>query len=102
MDLLDFSYEDRFFGKDILEMTPEQGRAFIGTYQKLGYIKNDRLVILTPGKKVELYHFERLTGKMAKIAPEAGMEEEAISYYQGSSYLMKQKIPLGSRFVKAE
>ena len=102
LDLLDFSYEDCFFGKDILEITPEQGRAFIGTYQKLGYIKNDRLVILTPGKKVELYYFERLTGKMAKIAPEAGMEEEAISYYQGSSYLMKQKKPIGSRFVKAE
>jgi phosphoglycerol transferase MdoB-like AlkP superfamily enzyme len=97
LDLLDFSYEDRFFGKDILEMTPEQGRAFIGTYQKLGYISNDRLVILTPGKNVELYHFERFTGKMAKIAPEAEIESEAIGYYQGSSYLLKQRVPLRER-----
>jgi phosphoglycerol transferase MdoB-like AlkP superfamily enzyme len=100
LDLLDFSYEDRFFGKDILAMTSNQERAFIGTYQKLGYIKNDSLLILSPREKVELYHFERLTGKMAKIAPEAGIEEEAISYYQGSSYLIKQKSPLGSNFVK--
>jgi phosphoglycerol transferase MdoB-like AlkP superfamily enzyme len=100
LDLLDFSYEDRFFGKDILEMTAEQGRAFIGTYQKLGYISNDRLVILTPGKNIELFQFERLTGNMAKIDPEADVESEAIGYYQGSSYLLKKRILLGSGYVK--
>ncbi|MCL4483886.1 MAG: sulfatase-like hydrolase/transferase, partial [Bacteroidetes bacterium] len=39
--LLNWSYESKFFGKDIVKMEPSEERAFIANYQKLGYIKND-------------------------------------------------------------
>lgn len=100
LDLLNFSYKDSFFGKDILHMTPEEGRAFIGTYQKLGYIRDNRLVILGPRKDVEFYRFDRLTGNIANIAPDREMKEEVISYYQGENYLFKQSANLGSRYAE--
>ncbi len=40
LGLLNFNYTTNFFGKDIFKMQPEQERAFIGTYQKLGYMKS--------------------------------------------------------------
>ncbi len=100
LDLLEFSYEDRFFGKDILALTPEQERAFIGTYQKLGYIKDNRLVILEPGRNIAFYRFARRTGTMAQNAPDTEMRDEAITYYQGESYLFGQKSVAGRRYAE--
>ncbi|NJD55834.1 MAG: sulfatase [Nitrospirae bacterium] len=91
LDLLNFSYADRFFGRDILHAPPQQERAFIGTYQKLGYIRDNTLVILEPRKDVGFYRFDRQTGSMERTAPDREMEEEAISYYEGESYLFRQR-----------
>jgi len=92
LGLLNFSYESRFFGRDILKMGPEQERAFIGTYQKLGYIKEDKLVVLDVKKETSLYQFNRSSGKTKKISPEQRIIDEAISYYQGADYLYKNRL----------
>ena len=73
-------------------MGPEQERAFIGTYQKLGYIKEDKLVVLDVKKETSLYQFNRSSGKTKKISPEQRIIDEAISYYQGADYLYKNRL----------
>lgn len=39
-------YEGKFFGQNMITKNPH--RAFMGTYQLLGYLKNDKLAILAP------------------------------------------------------
>jgi len=88
-DLLGFSYEAKFYGNSILD-ADFQERAFIGNYQKLGYVKEGYLYYLTPDKKSHKEKIERLTLRSvtyhpAEITPEE--EKEIITYYQSASYL---------------
>ncbi len=91
LGLLNFSYESRFFGKDLLKLQKEQARALIGTYEKLGYIKGDRLLVLDVNKENTMYRFDRYTGKAEQMSLDNNTLDEAISYYQGTSYLYKHK-----------
>ena len=46
--LLGWTYDSGFFGRNVLDMKPEEGRAWIGTYQILGLLKPDSLTVLEP------------------------------------------------------
>ncbi len=92
LGLLNFSYRSDFFGKDIFKMQPDQERAFIGTYEKLGYIKGDKLAILDVKKETDLYQFDRYTGKVKELPADKAFLDEAISYYQGASYIFKHNL----------
>jgi phosphoglycerol transferase MdoB-like AlkP superfamily enzyme len=92
LGLLNFSYKTKFFGKDIFKMQPEQERALIGTYQKLGYVKNDRLVVLDIKKEAAVYQFNRDTGEARKLPPDPNLINEAVSYYQGANYLFEHNL----------
>jgi phosphoglycerol transferase MdoB-like AlkP superfamily enzyme len=89
LGLLNFTYRSKFFGKDILQLKPEQGRALIGNYEKLGYITHDVLAVLDIKKQASLYRFNRTTGESEQIPIEQNIVDEAISYYQGADYLFK-------------
>ncbi len=52
LGLLNFSYESKFSGQDVFS-THFTKRAFIATYQDLGYIRDNYLTILSPVKKIE-------------------------------------------------
>ncbi len=91
LSLLNFNYTTKFFGKDILKMQPDQERAFIATYQKLGYMKSDLLTVLDVKKRKALYQFDRTTGDMKAHAPDENLINEAISYYQGEDYLFEHQ-----------
>ncbi len=90
--LLNWNYESKFFGKDILKMKPEDERAFIANYQKLGYIKNDRLTILSPHQKVTSYKINRNTGAMKREAIDEEVVNEAVTYYQSASFVQKNRL----------
>ena len=47
-DLLGWSYRSGFFGRSVLRTAPENGRAWISTYQILGRLTPNALVTLTP------------------------------------------------------
>lgn len=92
LGLLNFSYETKFLGKDILLMKSGEGRAFISTYERLGFLRDDKMVILGPKKEIEYYRFDRVTGKTdATILPEVYLLD-ALGYYQGTNYLYKYKL----------
>jgi phosphoglycerol transferase MdoB-like AlkP superfamily enzyme len=87
LGLLNFSYKSKFFGQDVFKMKDEQQRAFISTYQSLGYIKNNMLVILDPNKKLGTFSPNFETGSSKPIPSEEWLTKEAIANYQLASYL---------------
>ena len=92
LGILNWSYTTKFFGKDIQKMTPEEERAFISNYQKLGYIKNNRLSILSPQQKISHYQINPETGEMKVDNVDPEIENEAIIYYQSANYVYKNKL----------
>ncbi|MFM2156335.1 MAG: hypothetical protein RL516_1084 [Bacteroidota bacterium] len=85
--IMNWSYESTFFGKNILTMTPNDERAFIGTYQKLGYIKGNKLMVLSPQKKFAQFSFDRYTGDMKEEKVESKFKTDAISIYQTAEHM---------------
>jgi phosphoglycerol transferase MdoB-like AlkP superfamily enzyme len=86
--LLRFRYASKFFGRDILGSPPSAGRALLSTYQQLGYLKDDKLTVLSPGRRVEVFSVNPETGK-ERLVPSTqnqGGIADAISYYQTASY----------------
>lgn len=90
LSLLDFGYESRFFGRNILA-DGFVGRALIGNYQKLGFYKNNELFILSPGQKVERmadpYHNESGIEAVTELSRPV---MEAMSWYQGGDYVLRK------------
>jgi phosphoglycerol transferase MdoB-like AlkP superfamily enzyme len=66
LDLLGLPEHTRFMGRSVLRAYPDAGRAFIATYQLLGYLTPDQLVVLRPGRKIEDW---RLNAQMEIVAP---------------------------------
>lgn len=89
LGLLNMSYRTKFFGKDILKMNASQERAFISTYQKLGFIKDDTLLVMGPQKYIVCYAFDRKDGTTRIAKPRESLVSDALSYYQGGSYVYK-------------
>ncbi|MEQ1553717.1 MAG: sulfatase-like hydrolase/transferase [Ferruginibacter sp.] len=91
LGLLNFNYKSKFFGQDVLNTPQEKRRAFISTYQGLGYLKNNEMVIQSPVKKVSQYIPDYTTGN-AKLIPENdSLVKEAISFYQVAAWYVKNK-----------
>lgn len=92
LGLMNFSYQTKFFGKDITKMEPEEERAFISNYQKLGYLKDGHIVILSPQQKITHYQVDGQSGEMKMEAAIPEIENEAIIYYQSANYVYKNKL----------
>jgi hypothetical protein len=75
--------DDHFFGKSLFEQTPGERRAFISTYQELGYLKSGKLVVLSPKKRVATYTVTA-DGSTVLASPEARLSDEAVAYYQSA------------------
>ncbi|MBU4033352.1 MAG: LTA synthase family protein [Proteobacteria bacterium] len=90
--LLQWQYHSKFFGKDILayDFTP---RAFIGNYQRLGYLENGYLAILNERQGIAQYQVASETMQDAVLVPiseKKELSEKAICSYQGASLLYKR------------
>ncbi|HIJ89656.1 MAG TPA: sulfatase-like hydrolase/transferase [Deltaproteobacteria bacterium] len=85
--LLHWQYNSKFFGKDILasDFTP---RAFIGNYQRLGYLEDGYLAILNERQGITQYQVVSETMHDAVLVPIPEKKElswKAICFYQGAS-----------------
>lgn len=103
MGMLNFSYQSKFFGQDVFQ-SDYKPRAFMATYQDLGFIKDNVMTIISPVKKVKQFSLT--------LDPKAGVGEEfqlyyeqkpiekirqdlvneSVSYYQTASYLLKNHL----------
>ncbi|MBF0096488.1 MAG: LTA synthase family protein [Magnetococcales bacterium] len=93
--LLQFSYTSRFFGQDIFQTPATARRAFIGTYQKLGMIQEERLTVLSPQQQASFYRFTRDAGKeQQKLQTERDGDglRDAISFYQTANTMRKMRL----------
>jgi phosphoglycerol transferase MdoB-like AlkP superfamily enzyme len=90
LGLLNCNYTSRFLGYDIYKTQAGKERIFISTYQDMGYIHNNRLVILSPQKRINQYIPDFKTGNSTKIIPDMEATREAIAWYQGANYLYKK------------
>ena len=88
LGMLGISYTSRFMGRDIATVPAGQERAFISTYQTLGYVEGDRLVMLKPGKQSSVFRIaDWQKSRYEKLPPDSALEERAIAWYQGASEL---------------
>ncbi len=91
LGLLNASYRTKFFGRDILAPGLPRERAFLSTYQKLGYMDGDGLVVLEPGKKIDSYSYRREDGRLTPAPAMNRLVEETIDYYQGGNIMYKNR-----------
>jgi phosphoglycerol transferase MdoB-like AlkP superfamily enzyme len=89
LGLMNLNYTSRFMGYDIYNMKAGNERAFISTYQDMGYIKEDNLIILSPQQKIKMYRPDFVTGGNTLIKGSDGLINEAIAWYQGASFQYK-------------
>ncbi|RTY93679.1 LTA synthase family protein [Flavobacterium sp. GT3R68] len=100
--LLNFAYQSKFYGQDVLKPSYKP-RALIATYQNLGLIKDNILTIISPvrqskqfqltlapksgvGRDFQLYYDQKPLAK-----ERLDLINETISYYQTQSSLLKDK-----------
>jgi hypothetical protein len=86
------SYRSQFFGRDALQTGAAPERAFISTYQKLGYLTGDRLLVVGPKKRLDSYVVERADGAEREVKPRDEDVADTLSYYQGASYIYKNRL----------
>lgn len=82
LDLLGLPEHTQFMGRSVLRTYPDDGRAFIATYQMLGFLTPHQLVVLRPGHKIENW---RLNEQMEIVAPAPQPDrlvDRAIAAYQ--------------------
>lgn len=85
--LLGWDYTSNLFGKDVLQMTPEEERAFIGNYRKLGLLKGNQLMVLGDQKNANFYDWDPSDNSLRSIPMDPSFLDEAISWYQVADYL---------------
>jgi phosphoglycerol transferase MdoB-like AlkP superfamily enzyme len=89
LGLMNGNYDSKFFGRDVLAMSSGQERAFIATYQRLGYLRAGELAVLEPVKRQRLFRFDRPDGRLEPVAADAESFQDAIAQYQTASYLFR-------------
>jgi phosphoglycerol transferase MdoB-like AlkP superfamily enzyme len=87
LGLMNWSYKSRFYGKDVLKLTTAEERAFIANYQKLGYLTDHALDVLSPVRKEHFFLCDRNSGNLTARESDEQMREDTIAYYQTASYL---------------
>jgi len=91
LGLLNWSYPSRFFGRDIRQTDPAEGRVLVGTYQKLGLLKADNFLVLTPVRRQAQYRYDRVNYGLTEQPLNAALLGEAVSYYQTASELYQSQ-----------
>lgn len=81
LGLLGVDYDSKFFGYDLLRLPTGAERAFVATYQTLGYMRDGWLVTLWPKRVVKLRRLDAQAPALSAEREEA-MKREAISLYQ--------------------
>ena len=82
LDMLGLDGQSLFFGRSVFgqDRLPHE-RAFISTYQLLGLLTRDRLVVLGPRQRIEMFGRDE-AGGVEPLTPDPALTNEAVAYYQ--------------------
>ncbi|RAJ04229.1 phosphoglycerol transferase MdoB-like AlkP superfamily enzyme [Chitinophaga skermanii] len=92
LGLLKLPYTSKFFGQDIFTLPAGKERAFVSTYQSLGYVRDSVMTIISPirNKRQFLPNFE--TGDATPVGTmNDSLTNQAIAYYQCAAWLFKHQ-----------
>lgn len=89
LDVMGLPGDDHFFGKSVFEQEGEAPRAFISNYQELGYLKDGRLTVLGPKRRVEAFSVDQ-NGASQPAPVDATLRDEAVAYYQSAFEAFRQ------------
>ncbi len=94
LSLLGWSYTSRFYGWDVTHLPPEQGRALIGNYQRLGLLLADRrFAILEPPRRQSTWvHDPEAASLLPMPSIDYDLVDDAVAYYQTAAYLFKNDV----------
>ncbi|MBL0745258.1 LTA synthase family protein [Chryseolinea lacunae] len=90
LGLLNFSYESKFYGYDIFQLEPGRERVFISTYQNLGFIRDSKMVVLSPQRKQETFNITFGSDSVTRTNDDKALAAQAISWYQAASYAFRE------------
>jgi len=86
--LLQWSYESEMFGRDLRQVSADQSRALIGTYQKLGLLDaSNTLTVLEPGKSASVFQYDPADHEQIPAPPKNNDLLDTITYYQSAADL---------------
>ncbi len=92
LGMMNMSYKSDFLGRDVLKDSGQEPRAFISTYQKLGYLTEDELLVLGPQQYAAQYRVDRKTGEAKKEPVSDQFLGDMLAYYQGGDYLYQHRL----------
>ncbi|MBD8489127.1 sulfatase-like hydrolase/transferase [Echinicola sp. CAU 1574] len=87
--MMGWEYNSNFFGQNVLDISSEEERAFVGNYRKLGLLKKDKLMVLDDQMNSNFYHWDANTFELEPLDMDYDYLNETIAYYQLASYLYK-------------
>ena len=87
--MLNWNYNSNLFGKNVLSIKPEDERAFVSTYQKLGYLKGNRFAILNSKKDATTYRYNAKDQSQTIMPADIELLNETIAWYQSANFLYK-------------
>ena len=104
LGLLNFKYQSKFLGQDVFSKNFVP-RAYIATYQDLGFIKDNYLTVISPTKNIKQYQLVQkpntntttefniyYTENLLQDNPRKDLVDQAISNYQSTSFWLKNKM----------
>jgi phosphoglycerol transferase MdoB-like AlkP superfamily enzyme len=100
LGLLDFRYYTKFLGRDVLHSAPETDRAFVANFQTLAFMKDDRIAVLQPKRKLNVYRLRE--GAYLPLPADAAFTNEAIAFYQVASHLFRNGLYLNEKQIAPE
>ncbi len=89
--LLNWDYESNLFGKNVMKMQPEEERAFIGNYRKLGYLKDDKVMILDEQANANFYKWFPSDNSLSPRKINTNFLNKSISFYEVADDLYRNK-----------
>jgi len=92
LGLMNMSYDTDFMGRDILKDTGAAPRAFVSTYQKLGYLTDNQLLVLGPRQYAAQYQTTSDPDAPKSVPIDEQLLNDMLAYYQGGNYLYKNRL----------
>ena len=102
LGLMKMDYRSKFLGRDIFNVAKGNEHAYISTYQGLGFLNNEKLVIQSPKHQVKTFLPDFKTGEAVEVQPDSELTEKAIAYYQVASWLLKNNKQLRDTTVPGQ
>lgn len=79
---LGWDYDSNFFGLNIMKTKTEDERAFIGNYRKLGFLKDNKVMILDEQANANFYEWNPVDNSLGPLTADETFLNRTISYYE--------------------